>query len=406
LPRLASAGPNGALAVYRKAAIVGIGQSEFSRKSRYSAWELALQAVLAALADAGVDAAEIDGLIRYDAPNELVTQGLLVRSLGIRELRWFSNAPYGGEATGAVISHAAAAIAAGQASVVIAYRSLSQSTSGRMGRADERYGTQEQVFASGDRTPGGEFSAPYGLLSPGQVFALWASRYKYEHAISDADFAKALGTLAIQQRQYAHANPSAIMKGRELTWDEYNAARIINWPLRLFDLCIENDGACAVVLVGAERARALRNDPVYVLSATQSLSPLSEPIATYKRDLTEFVVPAACERLYADAHVTSADVDVAELYDATSFMALKSLETWGFTRRGEAWKHLIEHGTGLDSRLPINTHGGHLSEAYIHGMNGVTEAVRQLRGTAANQVKAAEIAVVAAPFGSATILGR
>src|SRR5438067_12753780 len=141
-----------------------------------------------------------------------------------------------------------------------------------MGRADTRYGDDEEVSASGDRTPGGEFSAPYGLLSPGQVFGLWASRYKCENAISDTDFARSLGTLAVQQRQYAHSNPAAIMRDCPLTWDDYFAARMINWPLRLFDLCIENDGACAVVLVSAERARGLRADPVYILSATQSLS--------------------------------------------------------------------------------------------------------------------------------------
>jgi acetyl-CoA acetyltransferase len=392
--------------VHRQTAIVGIGQSEFARKSELTAYELAMQAILAALRDAGIEPAEVDGIVRYDAPNELVNQGLVVRALSIPELRWFSNAPYGGEATGAVVSHAAAAIVAGQASVVVLYRSLSQSTSGRMGRADSRYGASEAQYAGGDRTPGGEFSAPYGLLSPGQVFALWASRYKYECGVSDADFERALGTLAVQQREYAHTNPAAIMRGRPLTWDDYHNARIINWPLRLFDMCIENDGACAIVLVSAERARTLRDDPIYVLSATQSMSPFSEPIATYKRDLVEFVVPAAAERLYADAQITARDVDVAELYDATSFMALKSIETWGFAERGQAWRHLLEHGSGLDSRLPINTHGGHLSEAYIHGMNGITEAVKQLRGTAANQVKDAEIAAVCAPFGSAVILGR
>jgi acetyl-CoA acetyltransferase len=393
--------------VYKQAAIVGIGQSEFSRRSEVTAWELALQAVLEALRDAGIEASEIDGFIRYDAPNELVNQGLLVRALGIRELRWFSNAPYGGEATGAVVSHAAAAIAARQASVVVVYRSLSQSTSGRMGRADNRYGSDDEVqYATGEHTPGGAFVGPYGLLSPGQVFALWASRYKYEHNVSDDEFFRALGTLAVQQRRYAQSNPAAIMKNRPMTWDDYYNARMINWPLRMFDLCIENDGACAIVLVNADRARSLRDDPVYVLSATQSMAPLSEPIATYKRDLTEFVVPAACARLYADARITPQDVDVAELYDATSFMALKSLETWGFVERGKAWRHLIEHGTAADSPLPVNTHGGHLSEAYIHGMNGITEAVRQLRGTAANQVTNAQIAAVCAPFGSAAILGR
>jgi acetyl-CoA acetyltransferase len=392
--------------MYRKSAIVGIGQSEFARKSPLSAWDLCLQAVLQALADAGIEPREIDGLVRYDAPNELVSQGLLIRALGIPEVRFLSNAPYGGEATGAVISHAAAAIAAGQASVVVVYRSLSQSTSGRMGRADSRYGSEEEVYASGERTPGGEFSAPYGLLSPGQVFALWASRYKYENGITDTDWERAMGTFAVQQREYAHTNPAAIMRGRPLTWDDYHNARMINWPLRLFDLCIENDGACAVVMVDADRAKQLRADPVYVLSATQSLSPLSEPIATYKRDLTEFVVLEASERMYAQARIQPSDIDVAELYDATSFMALKSLETWGFAPRGHAWKHLLEYGTGLDSRLPVNTHGGHLSEAYIHGMNGITEAVRQLRGTAANQVKDAEFAAVCAPFGSAVLFGR
>ena len=230
--------------VYRQAAIVGIGQSEFARKSERTAWELAVQAVLGALADAGLEASEIDGLIRYDAPNELVSQGLLVRTLGIRELRWFSNAPYGGEATGAVVSHAAAAIAAKQASVVVLYRSLSQSTSGRMGRADTRYGSSEVVYASGERTPGGEFAGPYGLLSPGQVFALWASRYKYENSVSDDDFARALGTLAIQQRQYAQTNPAAIMKNRPMTWDDYYNSRMIDWPLRMFD-CVSKTTARA-----------------------------------------------------------------------------------------------------------------------------------------------------------------
>ncbi|MDE3074772.1 MAG: lipid-transfer protein [Chloroflexota bacterium] len=392
--------------MYRRVAIVGIGQSEFARKSSKTAWELALDACLAALQDAGIESTEIDGIVRYGAPNELVNQGLLVRSLGIPEIRWFCDAPYGGEATGAVVNQGAAAIVAKQASVVLLYRSLSQSTSGRMGRADNRYGNDEEVYATGEATPGGALAAPYGLLSPGQVFALWASRYKYENGISDEDFTRALGTLAVQQRQYGHNNQAAIMKDRPLTWDDYRGARFINWPLRLFDLCIENDGACAIVLVDADRARSLRPDPVYVLSATQSISPFSEPIATYKQDLTEFVVPRACERLYRDARLTPKDIDVAELYDATSFMALKSLETWGFVERGTAWKHLIEHGTGPHSPLPVNTHGGHLSEAYIHGMNAVTEAVKQLRGTAANQIKNAETAAACAPFGSAVLLGR
>ncbi|HET6499718.1 MAG TPA: lipid-transfer protein [Amycolatopsis sp.] len=392
----------------REAAIVGIGQSEFSKRSPHSAWELAVQAVLAALLDAGLDASEVDGMCRFAPPFETVGEPMMVRGLGIGELAFFAESPLGGEALGAVVAHAVAAIATGQAKVVVVYRALKQSAGARFGRADQGPGgtaaTGEHVLVPEDDNR--SFAWPYGLLSPGQLFALWATRYLHVHGLREADLTRSLGTVAIQQRRYANENPAALMRDRVLDWETYTGARMISWPLRLFDLCLENDGACAFVLTSAERARSLRDDPVYVLSATQTLAPYREPMGLYTDDLLESFPPAAADRLYHGAGVSPKDISVAELYDATSFMTMKGLESYRFVPAGTGWKHLLDTGIGLDSPLPVNTHGGHLSEGYLHGMNGVTEAVRQLRGTARNQVRDAEVALVGAPSGSAMILGR
>ncbi len=405
--------------IRRAAAIVGIGQTAYGKALPSSAWELALEAVLAACADAGVDVAEVDGMCRFTAPFETVTEAQLVRGLGIRELSWFTQAAHGGEALGAVVLHAAAAVSAGLASTVVVYRALSQSRGGRFGRADGRGpggggpdgGQPEGGQPEGDivvpEQDNLSFAWPFGLMSPGQLFALWARRYAAVHGLSDEDLTVALGTIAVTQRRYANGNPDAMMRSRTMSLDDYRAARVISEPLRLFDLCLENDGACAFVVTTADRARALRPDPVYVLSATQTISPYREPMGIYAGgELLELFPPAAADRLFAQAGVGRADIDVAEFYDATSYMPLRSLESYGFVPDGRAWRYVTEQGTGPGSPLPVNTHGGHLSEAYLHGMNGILEAVRQLRGTAANQVPDAEVALVGAPAGSATILAR
>jgi acetyl-CoA acetyltransferase len=395
-----------------RTAIVGIGQTAYAKALPATAWELAMEAVLAACADAGVDVAEVDGIGRFTAPFEPVTEAMLVRGLGIPELSFFAQAPHGGEALGAVVMQAAAAVSAGLASTVVVYRALSQSRGGRFGRADGR-----GPGGAGGTDPGADvvvpeqdnlsFAWPYGLMSPGQLFALWARRYAAVHGLRDEDLTRALGTIAITQRQYANRNPNALMRDRKLDWDGYRNARMISEPLRLFDLCLENDGACAFVVTTADRARALREDPVWVLSATQTVSPYREPMGIYTSgELLELFPPAAAGRLFEQAGVSRADIDVAEFYDATSYMPLRSLESYGFVPDGQAWRYVTEQGTGPDSALPVNTHGGHLSEAYLHGMNGILEAVRQLRGTAVNQVPDADVALVGAPAGSATILAR
>ncbi|MBO0805397.1 MAG: hypothetical protein J2P25_20245 [Nocardiopsaceae bacterium] len=397
----------------RAVAIAGIGQTAYARALPRTAWELAIEAVLSACADAGLDVAEVDGMCRFTEPFETVSEAMLVRALGIGELSFFAQAPHGGEALGAVLAQAAAAIEAGLARIVVVYRALSQSQGGRFGRADGR-GPGVATRASGGaadiivpETGNLSFAWPYGLMSPGQLFALWATRYEAAHGLTRDQLTTALGSIAIAQRAYANRNPNAMMRDRPMDWEAYQNARMISEPLRLFDLCLENDGACAYVVTSAETARALRDDPVYVLSATQTLSPYREPMGIYVQgDLLELFPPAAAERLFSGAGVTRKDVDVAEFYDATSYMPLRSLESYGFVPDGKAWRYVAEQGTGPGSPLPVNTHGGHLSEAYLHGMNGVLEAVRQLRGTSFNQVPGAEVALVGAPAGSATILAR
>ncbi len=390
--------------IRRRVAVAGIGQTAFAKALPGTAWELAIEAVTAALDDAGIQPADVDGMCRFAPPFEQVSEPMLVRSLGIRELSFFAEAPLGGEALGAVIAHGAAAIAAGLASVVVCYRAISQSRGGRFGRADQGSRPDGDIVVPEEDNR--SFHWPYGLMSPGQLFALWAARYAAVHGLTDEDLTRALGTVAITQRGYANANPAAMMRDRKLDWETYRAARVISSPLRLFDLCLENDGACAVVLTSAEVAASLRPDPVYVLSATQSLSPYREPMGIYTEDLLELFPPAAADRLFDQAGIHRADVDVAELYDATSFMTVRSLESYGFAAEGQGWRYVTDTGTGPDSPLPVNTHGGHLSEGYLHGMNGVTEAVRQLRGTASSQVPGAEVALVGAPAGSAVILAR
>jgi acetyl-CoA acetyltransferase len=410
--------------IRREVAIVGIGQTAYAKALPGTAWQLAIEAVLAACADAGVDVADVDGMCRFSAPFEPVSEAMLVRALGIRELSWFSQAPHGGEALGAVVMQAAAAVSAGLASTVVVYRALSQSKGGRFGRADSRGpgGAAGTGGASGASGGGGNdpaaaivapeqdnlsFAWPYGLMSPGQLFALWARRYAAVHGLTGEQLTQTLGTIAITQRAFANGNPAAMMRERKLDWDDYLGGRMISEPLRLFDLCLENDGACAFVLTSARRARDLCDDPVYVLSATQTLAPYREPMGIYvPGDLLELFPAAAAGRLFEQAGVTQADIDVAEFYDATSYMPLRSLESYGFAADGQGWRYVLEHGTGPDSPLPVNTHGGHLSEAYLHGVNGILEAVRQLRGTSANQVSSAEVALVGAPAGSATILAR
>jgi acetyl-CoA acetyltransferase len=231
--------------------------------------------------------------------------------------------------------------------------------------------------------------------------ALWARRYAATHAIPEERLVQALGTIAVTQRENAQANPRAVTYGRPLTMDDYLAARPIASPLGLYDLCRETDGAAAVIVARPElgNGRGVR-----ILAARQHLVPYGEPVPVYIRDLTRMVSARAVDTVYADAGIGPRDVDVAAIYDATTVMVLLALEDYGMCGRGEAVDFVMDGGIAAGGRIPVNTNGGLLSEAYVHGMNLIVDAVEQLRGASANQVAGAEIALVAVRGGS-LILG-
>src|SRR3954453_23089549 len=209
----------------KQSAIVGIGQTEFSKESGRTEWELALEAILAALDDAGLEPPDVDGIVRYAYDN--VTQAMLVRALGIVDLRWYGEIPFGGIAQCGVVAQAAAAIVSGIATTFVVYRALNERSGVRYARAERNIpAVGNVVHASGDRSPSGQFSGPYGLHVPGQVMALWARRYAYEAGIGP-ELTDALGALAIQQRRYANTNPIAMMRDRALDHDGYMAGRMI-----------------------------------------------------------------------------------------------------------------------------------------------------------------------------------
>jgi acetyl-CoA acetyltransferase len=368
-----------------RALVVGIGESGYSRGTDRSEWELAVTAVSRALDDAGLAAGDVDGLVRYSYDE--VDEAMLARSLGLR-LGYYSQTGYGGLGAPAVLAHAYAAVASGLARVVVCYRSLRGWSRTRYGRAERTLGAggPADLAASGDRAPSGAFAGPYGLLSPGQVMALWAREYQWRAALTDAQLAAALGRVAVDQRRFAGGNPLAIMRDRPLDQAGYLAGRMISTPLRLFDLALESDGAAAVVVAAPSAAAGLPRPGVRILAATASLFPYAESISVYGELRNGPRYRQVARRLLAAAGLGPADIAAAMIYDATTISVLLGLEAYGFCDPFTAWRAVTEHGIGRASPLPVNTSGGHLSEAYVHGMNLLTEAVRQCRGESANQV--------------------
>jgi acetyl-CoA acetyltransferase len=364
------------------AAVVGIGQTEFSRGSGRSEWVLANEAIGRALDDAGLEARDVDGLVRYSY--DTTDEAMVVRSFGL-EIGYYGQIGYGGLGAPAVLAHAAAAIAGGLAKVVVCYRSLNGYSKTRYGRAERSFADHDRVMASGDRAPSGAFAGPYGLLAPGQVMAMWARRYASDYGLSDDDLHVTLATIAVSQRAYATRNPDAIMR-TPLSFDEYAAGRMIADPLRIYDHALESDGAVAVVVASAEIARRTPATPVWIRGAVHGLVPYAESIAVYGELRQGPSYRALADRMYRHAGIAPAEISAAMLYDATSISVVLAYEAYQLADVGEGWRAIAAGGIGLDSPMPVNMNGGHLSEAYVHGMNHVTEAVRQCRGTAVNQV--------------------
>jgi acetyl-CoA acetyltransferase len=358
------------------AAVAGIGATEFSKDSGRSELQLAAEATSAALADAGLRPSDVDGLVTFvmDGNAEIA----VARELGLGDLAFFSQVGYGGGAACATVQQAALAVAAGIAEVVVCYRALNE-------RSGHRFGQVSRAAVAAPTSSGVDngWHYPMGLGTPAATVAMIARRYMHEYGATSEDF----GLVAVADRRHAAVNPRAWFYQRPITLADHQASRWIAEPLRLLDCCQESDGAVAIVVTSAERARDLRHPAAVIRAAAQGSSPGQFVMTSYYRDelgLPEMGVVA--RQLWQQAGIGPADVRTAVLYDHFTPYVLLQLEELGFCPRGEA-RHFISGGTiELGGDLPLNTHGGQLGEAYIHGMNGIAEGVRQVRGTSVNQV--------------------
>jgi len=376
-----------------RAAIVGIGATEFSKDSGRTELRLACEAVAAALDDAGLEPAAVDGMVTFtmDGTDEIE----IARSVGIGDLTHFSRVPHGGGAACGTVALAGMAVATGAATTVVCYRALN-------GRSWSRFGAGVQGLRpapTADRVRFGWY-APFGLVTPAHWVAMLARRYMHAYGATSEDF----GRVAVADRRHAANNPAAWFHGRPITLADHQSSRMIVEPLRLLDCCQESDGAVALVVTSLERARALRRPPAVIRAAAQGASADQEVMTSYYRDdisgLPEMGLVA--RQLWRTAGIGPADVQTAVLYDHFTPLVLTQLEELGFCGRGEARDFIADGAIEIGGRLPLNTNGGQLGEAYVHGMNGIAEAVRQVRGTSVNQVPGVEHVVVTAGTGVPT----
>jgi acetyl-CoA acetyltransferase len=371
-----------------KVAIVGIGQTAFGKGLPDSELSLACQAISAALDECQIAPSEVDGMVSFTMePNREVD---VARNVGLGDITFFSQIGYGGGAGCGTIVHAAMAIATGQCDVAVAWRARK--------RADK--GSRPWAQVSERLEDHFQWSRPWGLIRPVDEIAMLTRRYMHEYGARREH----LANVAVAFRKHANRNPAAIMHERPLTFEQYMDARWISEPLCLFDNCLETDGGLAAVLVSAERAADLPNKPVYLHTGAQGLPPQHQTMINYFND-DPLRGPAwtAAKHLWRDADFTPDDVKVAQIYDAFSPLIPLSLEGYGFCGRGEG-AAFTEDGAleWPDGRLPTNTSGGGMSEAYVHGFNLVLEGVRQMRGTSTNQVDGARTCLVTSGEGVPT----
>ena len=382
-----------------KAAIVGIGATEFSKESGRSEMSLASESVAAAIADAGLAPSDVDGMVTYSSDNNPEVE--IARHVGIGSLRHFSRVHYGGGAACGTVALAAMAVATGVADVVVCYRAFNE-------RSGRRFGAGIQDIPNAATAERAQFSwtTPFGQLTPASWVAMVARRYMHLYGATSQDF----GRVAVAGRRHAATNPAAWFYNQPITLEEHQASRWIVDPLHLLDCCQESDGGQALVITSAERARDLPNTPALIVATAQGAGEEQWTMTSFFRDdiaqLPEMKVVA--DELWTSSGLTPADIQTAILYDHFTPYVLMQLEEFGFCGRGEAKDFIKDGALEMGGKLPINTHGGQLGEAYIHGMNGIAEAVRQVRGTSVNQVDSVENVLVTAGTGvptSGLILG-
>jgi acetyl-CoA acetyltransferase len=342
--------------------------------------------------EAGLKLSEVDGLCTYAMDRNPEIE--VFRNIGGRELKFFSRIDYGGGAACAPLLQAALAVHARVAEVVVCYRAMNE-------RSQYRFG-QAFVPAPVPSAEGAHWgwSVPFGLATPASWVAMAARRYMHDFGATSEDF----GRVSVACRRHAAVNPRAWFYQKPITLAEHQASRWIVEPLHLLDCCQESDGAVAIVVTSAARARDLRQKPALIRAAAQgAMDDQMNMTSFYRADISALSeMRLVAKQLYAMGHVKPQDIQTAVLYDHFSPFVLPQLEVFDFCARGEAKDFIRDGNIELGGALPVNTHGGQLGEAYIHGLNGVAEAVRQVRGTSVNQVAGVENVLVTAGTGVPT----
>jgi acetyl-CoA acetyltransferase len=362
------------------AAVAGIGQTDFSKASGRSELQLAAEASLAALDDAGLTVHDIDGMVTFTIdPTEDVE---LMRVLGIRDLSYSVRLPHGGGGSGATILAGAMAVATGAAKHVLVYRALNARSGRRFGAARDPRSTPSIGTGWGFAN----WTAPYGALTPAAILSMQTLPYMRMYGITNEDFGRYVAGI----RDLAATNPDSWFYGQPVTLADHQSSRWIIEPiLRLLDCCQETDGGVAFVVTTTARARDLPQPAAVVVGAVQHAGRADH----------------SADALYSMAGLQPADIDAAMIYDAFSPHVFRGLEDLGFCKPGEAKDYIASGAIERGGTMPVNTNGGLIGEAYIHGMNLITEAVRQIRGTAVNQVTNVDH-VLMSSGGGAFILGR
>jgi acetyl-CoA acetyltransferase len=391
-----------------KTAIAGIGETAYTKRGGMAATELecACEAIIKAVEDAGLKLSDVDGLTAYSGERSGITE--VAQTLGLSDLTFCNLYPGGGNSAAGVVGNASMAVGTGTAQAVVAYRSICQGQHPRFGQA--RSGTGVAATSLSDVAVGSQaFTQPFGQMSPAQMYAIDAQRHMHLYGTRPEH----LGRIAMASYANAQRNPRAVMYGRPLSMEAYLSSRMIADPYRLYDCCLESDGACAVLVTTTERARDLRQKPVLIAGAAQGLEKGDGPDKMRRPEYlwTSAGMTRIAKDVYARAGIGPDEVQVAQFYENFTGQVLMAIEDFGFCERGGGGA-FVESGAidWPNGRLPINTAGGNLAEAYIHGLSLVVEGVKQMRGSSTSQVKNAEHCLVAAgptaPPSSALILRR
>ncbi len=366
-----------------KVAVVGIGETAYYKRGQApdAEFKLALKAIKTACKDAQISPKEVDGFASFS--NDRSDPSRLANALGCNDLR-FSNMQWGGGGGGGsgAIANASAAIATGMADCVVVFRALAQGQFGRFGQ-----GPRSNVVAGA-----GAFTVPYGLMSPAQSFAMKVTRFMHDHGVNQ----EALRAISLASYFHAQNNPRAVMHGRPLDEEKYDTSRWIVEPFHLFDCCQENDGAAAMILVSAERAKDFPHKPTYILSAVSGSHYRAGASVHNTPDYATSTFKTTVPRLYEMAELAPSDVDVSQIYENFTGGVLMSMVEHGFCEPDQCNEFFTkENLIAPNGSMPTNTSGGNLAECYMHGLGLNIEAVRQLRNDSSNQVPNVDVSLVA-----------